>query len=144
MAYDKDELFRKAKELVKSKRLFFQQDIMDYLGISENAFTRCFPKGSDERRELEGMLQFNKAVTKNGLRHKWYESDGASQSIALYKLLATDDERKRLSQTYTDITSNGDSVFSAPEINFRVVSPDPIEVEKEKENGGDAGEGSGD
>lgn len=138
MRYDKDELFRKTKDLIKGKRLFFKQDIVDYLGISGTTFNKFFPHGSAEREEIDGMLHFNRAVTKNGLRHKWYESDGASQSIALYKLLATDEERKRLSQTYTDITSNGDSVFTAPEINFRVVSPDPEEVRKEKENGGDA------
>lgn len=137
MAYDRNEMFKKAVDLVKSKRLFFHQDVYNYLAISDMTYSRMFPKSSDEWKTIDTMLHQNRVITKNGIRHKWYESDGASQTIALYKLIATDDERKRLSQTYTDITSNGDSVFTAPEINFNVVSPDPVEVEHEKNGGED-------
>lgn len=135
MAYDTAELKKRALNLIKENNLFFHSDVFNLLGIVSSTYYLHFPSDSEDYQDLNLALLQNRANTKNSLRSKWYKSDNSTQTIALYKLIATDDERKRLSQTYTDITSNGDSVFTAPEINFNVVSPDPVEVQTESDGG---------
>lgn len=135
MAYDTAELKKRALNLIKENNLFFHSDVFNLLGIVSSTYYLHFPSDSEDYQDLNLALLQNRANTKNSLRSKWYKSDNSTQTIALYKLIATDDERKRLSQTYTDITTNGESVFQAPEINFNVVSPDPVAVEHEKNDG---------
>lgn len=51
---------------------------------------------------------------KVGLRRKWYESDNPTTQIALYKLLATDEENIKISsqKTTIDHLNNGGSFNS--------------------------------
>jgi hypothetical protein len=78
-----------------------------YPGISRSQFYLLDLNKSDIlKRELDN----NKNRTKHSQLKKWADSDNATLQIALYKTICSDDDRKKLSQTYTDLTTDGDKV----------------------------------
>ena len=69
----------------------------------------------------------NKIKTKVALRNKWFESDNPTLQISLMKLIADDDERKKLSTTYQDITSNNESIHQYDELDYSKLSTECLE-----------------
>ena len=57
-------------------------------------------------------IENNKINQKRQLRKKWFDNDNATLQLALYELIATNDERERLQTNYnkTDVTSQGESI----------------------------------
>ena len=110
MAYDKKKIFEQAKEVITKHKLFFIEDIVAFLPIAKKTFYEYFPIDSNESNELKEMLETNKIEIKSSMRSKWYKSENATLQMALMKLICNDDERKKLSMNYTDITSNGNEV----------------------------------
>ena len=112
MAYDKLEIFKKAKEVTVKNKLFFIEDIVSFLPIVKKTFYEYFPLESNEINELKELLQTNRVELKVSMRSKWFKSNAPALQMALMKLICTDDERKKLAMTYTetDITTNGKDV----------------------------------
>ena len=46
------------------------------------------------------------------MRSKWYKSDNATLQMGLMKLISSDEERQRLSQTHIDHTTKGKEITS--------------------------------
>ena len=112
MAYDKQEIFKKAKEVTVKNKLFFIEDIVSFLPISKPTFYDYFKVDSNEFNELKELLEQNRTELKVSMRSKWFKSSAPALQMALMKLICTDDERKKLAMTYTetDITTNGKDV----------------------------------
>ena len=112
MAYDKLEIFKKAKEVTVKNKLFFIEDIVAFLPIVKKTFYEYFPLESNEINELKELLQTNRVELKVSMRSKWFKSNAPALQMALMKLICTDEERKKLAMTYTetDITTNGKDV----------------------------------
>lgn len=111
MAYNKKELFDDAIKIIKEKKLYFIEDVISFLPCRKQTFYDHFPIGSDEMDLIKAELETNKIALKSSMRKKWYDSDNATLQIALMKLVGSDDERKRISNTYidkTDLNVNGD------------------------------------
>lgn len=111
MAYNKKELFDDAIKIIKEKKLYFIEDVISFLPCRKQTFYDHFPIGSDEMDLIKAELEINKIALKSSMRKKWYDSDNATLQIALMKLVGSDDERKRISNTYidkTDLNVNGD------------------------------------
>jgi hypothetical protein len=125
MAYDKNILFKKAKEIIPKYNLIFIEDVCAYLAISKPTYYTHFPVGSDEFNELSDLIDKNKIEIKVSLRKKWFDSDNATLQMALYKLTSTDTEHKKLQQNYTDVTTNNESLNSQP----KAILPDGTEIE---------------
>jgi hypothetical protein len=102
MAYDKNKLYDQAKEAIEEHNLFSVEDIVAYLPCSKPTFYDHFPLDSDELNGLKDMLERNKIKTKSSIREKLRKSDKAAELLALYRLIATPDEHKRLNQSYID------------------------------------------
>jgi len=117
MAYDREKIFELAKEQVLNNNLFFVQDIVAFLPCQKSYFYEQFPADSEEMETLKGMLERNKIKTKSSIRSKLYKSQKASELLALYRLIATPEEHKKLNQSYVDHTSGGDRL-DIPTINF--------------------------
>jgi hypothetical protein len=60
--------------------------------------------GLDKLDTIKDALEQNKIETKNSMRAKWYKSDNATLQIALMKLISSDEERRKMSQNYNEIT----------------------------------------
>ena len=107
---EKDKLFEQALQIAKDKRLIFVEEVIAYLPISKPTFYDYYPKDSNDFNELKRIIDDNKISIKQGLREKWYESDNATLQMALYKLTAREEERKKLAMSYVDNTTKGEKI----------------------------------
>ena len=107
---EQDELFEQALKIAKEKRLIFVEEVIAYLPISKPTFYDYYPKDSNDFNELKRVINDNKIDIKQGLREKWYESDNATLQMALYKLTAREEERKKLAMSYVDNTTKGEKI----------------------------------
>jgi hypothetical protein len=102
MAYDKKKIYEQAKEVIAKHKLFFIEDIVAFLPIAKKTFYEYFPIESNESNELKELLNLNKTELKVSMRSKWFKSNAPALQMALMKLIASPEELKRLSMTYTD------------------------------------------
>lgn len=112
MAYKTKDLIKLALKVIDKYRLFFIEDIASMMGISKQTF---YDHKLDEVDDIKEAMLKTKIQTKVGLRKKWYESNNATTQLALYKLIGSEDEIKRLQMNYLDHTSNGEKIT-----NFKV------------------------
>ena len=110
MAYDKEKLYKKALERAKMEDIYFIEDVVGLLACSKTTFYDYFPAGSDELDSIKEILEMSKITKKAELREKLSRSDKAAEVLALYKLIGTDEERKKLSQGYVDVTTGGEKM----------------------------------
>jgi len=110
MAYDKNKIFEQAKEAIVKNKLFFIEDIVAFLPCDKTTFYRFFEVNCNEYNELKDLLETNRTELKVSMRSKWYKSNAPALQMALMKLICTDDERKMLSMTHTDVTTNGEKL----------------------------------
>lgn len=102
MAYDKEELYQKAKTAVTDNNLFFIEDLIAMLPCDKTTFYRLFEVKSNEYNTLKDLIEQNKINQKVKMRKKWGDSDNATLQMALMKLISTDEERKRLAVSYIE------------------------------------------
>jgi hypothetical protein len=114
MAYDKNKIFEQAKEAIVKNKLFFIEDIVAFLPCDKTTFYRFFEVNCNEYNELKDLLETNRTELKVSMRSKWYKSNAPALQMALMKLICTDEERKMLSMTHTDVTTNGKEINLPP------------------------------
>ena len=114
MAYDRKKIFEQAKEAIVKNKLFFIEDIVAFLPCDKTTFYRFFEVNCNEYNELKDLLETNRTELKVSMRSKWYKSNAPALQMALMKLICTDDERKMLSMTHTDVTTNGKEMNIPP------------------------------
>jgi hypothetical protein len=78
--------------------------------LSAGTFYKLFPKDGDDYGEILDALQANRTRTKRRLRAHWMDSGNPSTEIALYKLLATKEEREALSMVKIDADRESDTI----------------------------------
>jgi len=83
---------------------------MAFLPIGKTTFYDFFPPDSNEMNDIKELLDNNKISTKVKLRKKLGEGDKAAEILALYKLIATEEERKALSMQHIDHTTKGEMI----------------------------------
>jgi hypothetical protein len=106
MAYDKDKLYQQAKEAIEKHNLFSIEDIVAFLPCRKQTFYDHFPIDSDEMDTIKEMLEENKIRTKSSIREKLFKSRRAAELLALYRLICTPEEHRRLNQQYIDSKVN--------------------------------------
>lgn len=105
--YNTEDLEKQSLEAIEKYNLFFIDDIVCYLPCSRATF---YNHSLDKLDTIKEALQKVRTNVKVSMRSKWYKSENATLQISLMKLIASQEERKRLSQTYTDVTSKGESL----------------------------------
>lgn len=115
MAYDRNELFNTAMDLIDRYKFVFVDEVINMMPCRRSTFYLHFPADSEKMDIIKEALNKNKISLKANMRKKWYDSDNATLQVGLYKLIATPEERKALSQTYHDHTSNDEQL---PSVNF--------------------------
>ena len=102
MAYKTEDLYERALKEIDKNNLFFLEDVYAYLSISSSTFYDHFPLESKESKDIKERLNKNKMKTKVSIRSKLHQSTSPAGLLALYKLLATNDERRALSMEYRE------------------------------------------
>jgi hypothetical protein len=102
MAYDRVKIYEEAQQLIKTKKLFFIEDVVTLLPIAKKTFYEWFPIDSDECNTIKELLDKNKIEIKNGLRNKWFNGNNPLTQMALYKLIGTEEEYHRIASTKTE------------------------------------------
>jgi len=110
MAYNTKDLLTKAKAAIEKHKLFFIEDVVAFLPCAKPTFYEHFPNESNERKEIDELLERNKVEIKTSMRSKWYKSEAPALQISLYKLICSQDERKAMSMQHNDVTSGGDKI----------------------------------
>ncbi len=110
MAFKKEKIYEEAVKAIKKHGLFFVDDVVAYVSCSKTTFYELMPSGSEESDNLKELLANNKIAMKVKLRKKLENGDKAAEILALYKLIATQDEREALSMQRVDHTSKGEKI----------------------------------
>ena len=100
--YNKAKIFEQAKEVIVKHKLFFMDEVPDFLPCGRSTFYDFFPNNSDELDNLKQLISINKTQVKTAMRSKWYTSNAPALQMALMKLIATPEELKKLSMTFVE------------------------------------------
>jgi hypothetical protein len=111
MAYDKIKIFEQAKEMVVKHKLFFMDEVPDFLPCSRSTFYDFFPNKSDELDTLKELISINKTQIKTSMRSKWYQSDNPTLQMGLMKLISTPEELRKLSMTHNAVEEVEKPIF---------------------------------
>ncbi len=114
MAYSRKRLYEQALQVIEERNLFFIEDLVAFLPCDRATFYRKFPQGCDECDNIKRALESNKVRTKSAIRHRLFNMDNPTAQIALYRMIATPEERDAISTTKTDITSGGEKISREP------------------------------
>lgn len=110
MAYNTATLKKQALAAIEKHKLFFIEDVVAFLPCVKSVFYEHFPNESNDRKEIDELLERNRIEVKTSMRSKWYKSDAPALQLSLYKIIATQDERTALSMKAVDVTSGGDKI----------------------------------
>lgn len=85
--------------------ILFVYDIFGYyMDMSRQYF---YEIGLDKSDTIREAINANRAKAKRHMRSKWIKSDNPTLQITAYRLMADEDETKRLNQRFVDMTVNG-------------------------------------
>ncbi len=123
--YNKKRVLQQAKELAeKQNGVFNMSDIIALLPCGRATFYALIPQDSPEMQELRDIIEANIIKTKAAIRGKLYTNGKDTGLIALYKMIATKEEREAISMVNTDITTKGQSINRYEEVDLDCLSED--------------------
>lgn len=107
--YDKASMKKMALDAIKKYRLFFIDDLWAYVPYSRALF---YKKNLYKDEDIIEAIMNSKITTKGELRKKWRDNFNPTTSIALYRLICSDEEREALSYNKHEVTGpKGESLF---------------------------------
>lgn len=128
MTYITKKLYRKTIFIIEKKQLYFIEDVVANLPCSKTTFYDHFKIDSDELNHIKEKLEENKIKTKERMREKWYNSSNATLQVSLMKLIGTDEERKALSLQHHDLTTKGNELPKATNVNLNELPTEVLET----------------
>lgn len=104
--------------IIKKYKVMFISHIFAYYGeISRQYFYQI---GLDKSDEIKKAIADNRAKATGFMINKWIASDNPTLQVCAYKILCSDDERKRLSKDYVEVTGkNGKDLV--PKIEVEII-----------------------
>lgn len=108
----KKEHIDKIKKILDEEKIFTFKDIfVFYKGCSRSY---AYENNLDKVDDIKDSLEMNKRRGVQSLVDKWIDSENATLQIAAFKIIADADERRAISQNYTDITTKDESINIDP------------------------------
>lgn len=128
---DRERLLRKALSTIrKDGNVLFIEDVRVSLGITRSTLYRWWPKGSPEYERIFELIEDNKINKKKDIRKQLGKSNKAAELLSLYRMIATEEERRAINQTYVDVKAD---VEGRIEIGFVEAAASPVEDEESVE-----------
>lgn len=115
MGKQKDVYEKEIVKVIRDNKLFTIKDIFAfYSGIKSSQF---YNLGLEKSELILKAIDDNKTKSCQSLKKKWLDSDNPTLQIAVFKTICTDEDRKALSQTYHDHTTDGEKIQPQPQLN---------------------------
>lgn len=111
--YDPKDIYERSLKVVKEQKLIYIEDIVAWLGISKETFYRLIPLNSNESNAIRDAIAEQRIQIKVALRRKMYNANDTGQTLALYRLVATDKERRALALNYHEMGGDGITPITA-------------------------------
>lgn len=128
---EKRKIFEDAIERIKrDDNVLFLDDVVSELPITKPTFYAWWPKGSKEYDTLWQLVVNNRIQVKKYIRLKLRLSDRASELLSLYRMICTEEERRNISQNYTNVKADIDGRI---EIGFVETDVSPVSSEEDVE-----------
>lgn len=89
-----DALVKQCLKIIEEANILFITDLIAFLPISRATF---YNYGLDKLDILKDAINKQRIITKQGLRAKWFQSKSPALQIALYKMIATKEEKEAIS-----------------------------------------------
>jgi len=105
MGYNKTHIEQESITAIKENGLVFISEIFAYVPFSSATF---YNHGLEKLESIKKVLDDNKIKTCQSLKKKWFDSDNPTLQIALFKTICSDDNLRKLSQTYHDLSTDGE------------------------------------
>ena len=115
--YTNEDLEKLSVDAIEKNKLFFIQDLIAYLPIGSSQF---YNRNLEKSESIKEAMNNMRTIVKVSMRSKWYKSTNATLQMGLMKLISTDQERIKLSQTFKDITTQGEKIVD--EIDYSKLS----------------------
>ena len=107
MHYTTEELEQLAIKAIEQHKLINIVEVVSFLPVNRATF---YNHGLDKLDSIKEAIEKIKINTSTSLRSKWIDSDNATLQVALMKLVATDEDRKRLATSYMETKQNHTNV----------------------------------
>ena len=107
MHYTTEELEQLAIKAIKEHGLINMSEIAAHLPVSRETL---YGHELHKFNTIKAAIEEVKTSTATSLRKKWMNSDNATLQVALMKLVATDEDRKRLATSYMETKQNHTNV----------------------------------
>ena len=107
MAYTRRKLIDDSLHAIEENKLIWIEEIFAFVPFSSSTF---YNHELEKLEAIKKAIEDNRVNQKTKLREKWYKSDNPTLQIALYKLLASDQEYIVLSTQKIDHTTKGESL----------------------------------
>lgn len=89
-----DALVEQCLQIIKSNNILFITDLVAFLPVSRSTF---YNYGLDKLDILKDEINKQRIMTKQALRIQWLQSKSPALQIALYKMIATKEEKEAIS-----------------------------------------------
>lgn len=102
LTWDKENGLKLTLDLIYTHDLVYVSDVLAFVPFNHDTYYRLFPTGSLESELIKAALNKNKVDIKLAIRGKLFKSSKAAELIPLYRLMATNEELRLLSQQTVD------------------------------------------
>ena len=99
MAYNKEELYKQAIEILNNNDIMFIEHLVSLMPCAKPTFYDHLPIGSNELNAIKELIEKNRTDKKSKMYKKWFDSDHPTLQVALMKLISTEEEAHRLNGT---------------------------------------------
>lgn len=97
------------EEIEKDDNILFIEDVVAACGVSKATFYKYIPKGSEEYEQIWAKILDNRIEVKKYIRLKLRLSGKAAELLALYRMICTDEERRKINQQYVEMSGQMDN-----------------------------------
>ena len=123
-----DKLFADVMSAIKAHNLWTIAEVPCFVGISRPTIYNHFPSGSERLAAIQAALDENRMKSRVSLRAAMFKKKDPSCLIALYKMIATPDERKALASHFIETSTD-----KLKPIEVHVIDPKKEEKQEKKE-----------
>ena len=116
MVEDKEQLEKEIIQVIEQNKdiCFIDEIFLVYAGVGKTTF---YAKKLNKSNDIKSSLEINRLRVKREMKQNWRKKDAPpALQMGMYKLIGTDEERKRLSQTFIELSGDKENPISSVQL----------------------------